>query len=100
MAAEPPVEVEPGSVAHCYNSTVSPTVLRKDGFRFYFFSREEARAHVHVQHAKGEAKVWLAPKIELALNQGLKARQVATALRLVQENEDVIRKAWSTHFGR
>ncbi len=79
---------------------MSPTVLRKDGFRFYFFSREETRVHVHVQHAEGEAKVWLAPKIELALNQGLKARQITTVLRLVQENEDVIRKAWSTHFGR
>jgi hypothetical protein len=35
---------------------VSPTILRVKGFRFYFFSREERRAHVHVQHADGEAK--------------------------------------------
>jgi hypothetical protein len=38
---------------------VSPTVLRVKGFRFYFFSREERRAHVHVQHAEGEAKFWI-----------------------------------------
>jgi len=75
-------------------------VLRKDGFRFYFFSREETRAHVHVQHAEGEAKVWLSPKIELALNHGLKANQVTTVLKLVQENQHVILEAWSTHFGR
>jgi len=36
------------------------------GYRFYFFSREEARPHVHVQHATGEAKLWLEPIIEVA----------------------------------
>jgi hypothetical protein len=79
---------------------MSPTLLRKDGFRFYFFSREEPRAHVHVQHADGEAKFWLDPKVELALNQGLKAKQVAKARKLVEENQDAFRKAWSTHFSQ
>jgi hypothetical protein len=45
---------------------VSPTVLRRGGFRFYFLSREETRIHVHVHHADGEAKLWLEPHIELA----------------------------------
>ena len=27
--------------------------------------------HVHVAHTDGEAKFWLEPKIELAINQGL-----------------------------
>jgi hypothetical protein len=30
---------------------VSLTVLRLRGYRVYFFSREETRVHVHVQHA-------------------------------------------------
>jgi hypothetical protein len=47
---------------------VSPTILRVKGFRFYFFSREERRAHVHVQHADGEAKFWIDPAVELAAN--------------------------------
>jgi len=38
------------------------------GFRFYFFSREERRQHVHVQHADGEAKFWTDPGVELAAN--------------------------------
>jgi len=45
---------------------MSPTVLHVRGYRFYFFSREEARPHVHVQHATGEAKLWLEPTIEVA----------------------------------
>jgi hypothetical protein len=78
---------------------MSPTLLLKDGLRFYFFSREETRMHVHVQHADGEAKFWLSPKVELALNKGLKAKQVAKAQELVEENQDAFRKAWSAHFG-
>jgi hypothetical protein len=42
---------------------VTPTVLRVKGFRFHFFSREEPRAHVHVQHAEGEAKFWIEPAV-------------------------------------
>lgn len=47
---------------------VSPTVLRAGGYRFYFFSREEVRVHVHVQHADGRAKFWLEPQVGLAQN--------------------------------
>src|SRR5437773_10640944 len=75
------VDVSGGSatVRLRYASAVSPTVLRVGGFRFYFFSREEPRAHVHAQHADGEAKFWIAPTVELAGNYGLKASQVAKA---------------------
>ena len=47
---------------------MSPTIFRVGRLRFYFFSREETRMHVHVQHPTGEAKFWLEPEIELARN--------------------------------
>ena len=36
---------------------MSPTIYREDGFRFYFFSREEPRLHVNVQCAEGDATI-------------------------------------------
>ena len=78
---------------------MSPTVFREEGFRFYFFSREETRMHVHVQASNGEAKFWLEPTIALAKNHRLTKKQLNAALRLIQEHEDEIRKAWQTHFG-
>ncbi len=78
---------------------MSPTVFRSGGFRFYFFSREEPRMHVHVQRANGEAKFWLEPQSELAQNYGLSQRQLNTALRLIREHADEIRAAWKAHFG-
>jgi len=77
---------------------VSPTILRIRGFRFYFFSREELRAHVHVQNADGEAKFWIEPTVELFANYGLKSRQVTEAQKLVEEHIDDIRRAWAKHF--
>lgn len=47
---------------------MSPTVFRESGYRFFFFSREEARQHVHIVSGDGEAKFWLEPEIELAKN--------------------------------
>jgi len=49
---------------------VSPTIFRARGYRFYFFSREESRSHIHVQHETGEAKIWLEPEIAIAQNYG------------------------------
>jgi len=79
---------------------VSPTVFRAGGYRFYFFSREEPRAHVHVHHETGEAKIWLEPEIAVAQNYGLSQRRLAAAARLVQERHDEIRAAWQAHFER
>ena len=79
---------------------MTPTVFRIRGYRFYFFSREERRIHIHVQHATGEAKFWIEPEIKLAQNYGLSARGVATALRLIREHEGEIRAAWEAHFER
>lgn len=77
---------------------MSPTIFREGGFRFYFFSREEPRMHIHVQSQSGEAKFWLEPTIGLAQYAGLSRREINEALRLVQEYENEIRNAWHKHF--
>ena len=78
---------------------LSPTIFRAGGFRFYFFSREETRMHVHVYCERGEAKFWLEPTIELAQNSGMAARQIRGAKTLIEEHYDEIRNAWQKHFG-
>lgn len=79
---------------------MSPTIFREGGFRFYFFSREEPRPHVHVQHADGEAKFWLESNVELAQNLGLSRRHLNGAKRLIEEHYDEIIRAWNEHFER
>jgi len=40
-----------------------PTVLKIKDYRFFFFSREESRQHIHIYCQNGEAKFWLEPQI-------------------------------------
>ncbi|MFI3122249.1 MAG: DUF4160 domain-containing protein [Methylococcaceae bacterium] len=77
---------------------MSPTIFRERGYRFYFFSREEPRMHVHVDHADGEAKFWLEPAIELAQNFGLSAQELREVNNLVNLHEQEIKDAWHRHF--
>lgn len=79
---------------------MSPTVFRDGAYRFFFFSREEERPHIHVGHPTGEAKFWLDPEVRLAMNHGLTAQRLSKALRLIKEHEDEIRAAWRRHFER
>jgi hypothetical protein len=75
------------------NSNVEP-------FRFFFFSREEERLHIHVQSPGGEAKFWIEPNIELARNHQLSAQDLSRVLQLVVDHEQEIRDAWHHHFER
>lgn len=77
---------------------MSPTVFRVGATRVFFFSREEARMHVHVQSPDGEAKFWMDPGIELAVNFGLPGREIARIQRILEERQDEIRQAWHRHF--
>ena len=79
--------------------TVSPTVFRAKGLRFFFFSREEERIHVHVVGVKGEAKIWIEPEIEVARSLGFGTPTLKSALKLIRERENEIRAAWNKHFG-
>jgi hypothetical protein len=79
---------------------MSPVVLRKGKFRFFFFSREENRMHVHVYGAEGEAKIWLEPAVEVAKSYRFSKRDVAAILKIVVENQDALRNAWRDFFGR
>jgi len=78
---------------------MSPTVFRHKGFRFFFFSREEERMHVHVYCADGEAKFWLAPDVALARNCGLSKSQLSETERVIRIRRDDIADAWHEHFG-
>lgn len=72
---------------------MSSALFRARGLRFYFFSREELRVHIHVRGEEGEAKFWLDPEIWLAGNWGLSDSKLKSSLRLIREREGEIRAA-------
>jgi Domain of unknown function (DUF4160) len=77
---------------------MSPTVFKEGGYRFFFFSREEPRMHVHIVSEDGEAKFWLEPEIELARNYRYTRKQLKVIESLVEGHYDELISAWHRHF--
>lgn len=77
---------------------MSPTVFHEKGFRFFFFSREESRKHVHVYCSGGEAKFWLEPQIELARNHNLSRLQLHDIEQIIEGHYEQLSGAWERHF--
>ena len=78
---------------------MSPTIFREGPYRFFFFSREESRMHIHVYSAEGEAKFWLRPRLELAENKGIPAREITSIIKIIERRENEIATAWRERFG-
>jgi hypothetical protein len=54
-----------------------PTVFRKEGFRFFFYSNDHHPIHVHVQRGEGEAVFNIAEAVELRESSGMKVNDLA-----------------------
>jgi len=75
-----------------------PTILRAQGFRFYFFSLDRGEPpHVHVAHGDKTAKYWLDP-VELARSEGFRAHELNRVRALVIEHRILFQEAWDEHF--
>lgn len=77
-----------------------PTVFRYGEFRFYFFSREETRKHIHVSSPSGEAKIWLEPEITVAKVIELSNQDVTKILDIVKDHLEEINDFWNKHFSQ
>ncbi|PKL95233.1 MAG: hypothetical protein CVV18_06305 [Gammaproteobacteria bacterium HGW-Gammaproteobacteria-8] len=78
---------------------MSSTIFREGGYRFFFFSREESRIHVHAISGDGEAEFWLEPEIELAKNFRYSRKQLKEIGVLIEEHHDELISVWREHFG-
>ena len=77
---------------------MSPTVFNEGPYRFFFFSREEERMHVHIVCSDGEAKFWIEPIVALADYTSLSGKQLRQLQRIVEERRDEIEQSWKRHF--
>jgi hypothetical protein len=76
-----------------------PTVLRWNGYRFYFFSNEGAEPpHIHVDKGGSTAKYWLEP-VALARNIGYSARELRDVEAKISAESAAFLEKWREHFG-
>jgi len=75
-----------------------PTLLRIDGFRFYFFSHEPNEPpHVHVDKGAATIKLWLDP-VAVARSRGFRAHEIGGIIATVEEHRAVFLEKWHEYF--
>lgn len=76
-----------------------PTILRKDGYRFFFYSREgKEPSHVHFIGHGGEMKVWLV-NMNVANAYRLSLSKQRKVLEIIRENKKLLQDAWRKFHG-
>ena len=77
---------------------MSPTVFRYKNYKFFFFSNEEPRMHIHILSSDGEAKFWIEPIVALADYKKLSIKQIKELEKVVKEHAEEIERVWKKHF--
>jgi hypothetical protein len=71
-----------------------PTLLILFGLRFYFYLRDHAPIHIHVESGDGEAKFEIETDIKLVYNKGLKMKDLRLAESIIEENRENFIEQW------
>lgn len=75
-----------------------PTVLRVEGYRFFFYSNEGSEPpHIHIQKAEKYAKFWLQP-VQVAESIGFTNKELRQVLNIIIEHSPLFLEAWHGHF--
>ena len=76
-----------------------PTILRKAGFRFFFFSNDgNEPPHKHVEKGDGAAKYWLTP-VKKAYIDNLTSSEIKRMERIINNNQEFFKNKWYEYFG-
>lgn len=72
-----------------------PTILRVNGYRFYWYSREDGEPmHIHIRRDNQKAKFWIKP-LRVADNEGFAEHELNQIKAIIEENRTAIEEAWN-----
>jgi len=74
-----------------------PTVLRLEGFRFFFFSDEHSPSHIHIEKGDAYARIEL-QTIKVTDSYNLNSRELKKLRTLVEKNSEILMEAWNEYF--
>ncbi len=75
-----------------------PTLLRKDGFKFFFYANEHEPKHVHVMKGGGFAKINLTTLV--IVSSCLSVGDLKKAVKITKEYREEFERRWDEFFQR
>ena len=74
-----------------------PTVLKINGYRFFFFSDEHLPTHIHVEKGDGYMRVEL-ESFNITDKYNFSPKEVKNILDIIKQNQILLAKAWDEYF--
>ena len=76
-----------------------PTILRLNGYRFYFYSHEPNEPpHIHIDKCEATMKLWL-HDMSVAKHRGFRAHEISAIIEMAKPNKALFLEAWNAYFG-
>lgn len=76
---------------------ILPTVLKIDGFRFFFFSDEHLPVHIHVEKGDGYMRLEL-ETFKVTKRYKLTKNDEKKILAIAKEHQEKLTGAWNEYF--
>ena len=74
-----------------------PTVLKVDGFRFFFFSDEHTPEHIHIEKGDSYIRIEI-ESLKVTNSYNISGKDTKKLVKLVAEHKDKLKEAWNEYF--
>ena len=74
-----------------------PTVLKIDGYRFFFFSDEHTPEHIHIEKGDSYIRIEI-ESLKVTNSYNINTKETKKLVKLVTEYRNELQKAWNEYF--
>lgn len=76
-----------------------PTLLRENGYRFFFFSDEHLPRHVHIEKADQYLKIEL-DSLKIIDNYKMTSKEIREVLEMTEKHRHFLLERWDEYFNQ
>ena len=74
-----------------------PTVLRINGYRFFFFSDEHLPQHIHIEKADSYVRIEI-DSLQVTDSYNISTKEINKLVKLVLKHNKELKGAWNEYF--
>jgi hypothetical protein len=74
-----------------------PTILRIQGYRFFFYSNDHSPPHIHIEKESSTAK-FLLKNITLVKSRRFNSSQLSEIREIILQNRELLQQKWDEYF--
>jgi hypothetical protein len=76
-----------------------PTLLRENGYRFFFFSDEHLPKHVHVEKSDKYIRIEL-ETLKVTDSYQMTSKEIREVVGLVEKHREIFLEGWNEYFNQ